>query len=371
MLQDLITVTINNLNVRYGIDISLVEMEDDILLPTVNKRKMTIRFNPRMRNLFRLYKYGSADLIVKYYLMHKFMSYNMYDDAEHWVLKVESKLNKEIKKQKKIVYRLGRLATRMRDYVSQNDINLSSEDIRGFQILFVLLHEYSHALFTKCEDIKNKNYDRIKETVQTLCECDKYQVIRIIHGDAPWRARSFAKRYFCCDTKVKYTSLMTEFAKDERKVEEYACDLHAWSIILNILHYGGYTIHEQYIIFKEIIETLYYLESYKVMDDGLTGKNDMSKAEGVALFDSTRYSLLTYVVIMYLEGLEKGLGVKFDRKFSVFRWAERRKFSSVLLLFAEVALKLREGANIPDSNKSLKAKQMVKDLETQVSSEMV
>ena len=91
---DVIAHTLNVLNQKYGLEVKIDKVEDSKILPNVNKRMMTIRFNVRMLPLFMLYRMGNADLVVKYFLTHKYMSYGMYSEAEHWLERTEVKAKK-------------------------------------------------------------------------------------------------------------------------------------------------------------------------------------------------------------------------------------------------------------------------------------
>lgn len=77
---------------------------------------------------------------------------------------------------------------------------------------------------------------------------------------------------------------------------------------MEFLHHGGYSLKESAVISRYAVEALYYLESYKLLDDCLSQKIDMTKAEVVASFDSCRYSLLAYHILLYLEKSRKDSG---------------------------------------------------------------
>ncbi len=338
--SDLLSYTINILNQKYGLDIKIDIVQDSKILPHIKKRIMSINYNIRLATLFALYNFGNAELIIKYYLTHKFLSYNLYDEAENWLRQTISKSNKILIKSKvnstsffhKNIYRY----------------NINKDEILKFQQLFVLLHEYSHGLFYQKEDIRNYYFDIIKNSLNELesAKNDKEGVLSAISKELHWGSRSFLMEVIGYGFVNRNLDLIPSIYNDIRKIEEFACDLHAWNVLISILHYGGFSLKEQIVMFTKAIEALYYLENYKAVDDCLSYKIDMNKAENISLFDSIRYSILTYKTVLYLEGKEKGKGFAFDKQFSLFRWNERYEFIKVITKYLPLSAQLKEGAKI-------------------------
>ncbi len=75
----------------------------------------------------------------------------------------------------------------------------------------------------------------------------------------------------------------------------------------------------------------------------------MTKAETVASFDSCRYSLLTYHILLCLENEQKGLGLQLDNQFSICQWNDQRPLVHMVSKYIYQTLDLAEGASLPDS----------------------
>lgn len=364
---DMITHALNVLNQKYGLEVKIDEVEDSKLLPKVNKRMMSIRFNFRLLPLFILYRMGNADLVVKYFLTHKYMSYGMYSVAEHWLERTEVKIKKVKAKNEGLFQNLIGWAKSL-NQSHLEDFNMQQDEMLMYQQLFVLLHEYSHVLFYHKEEYRIDYFNRIRESLQDFEDGrDKSDsILKEISKELPWGTRSFLMENIGYGFVARNLDLIKEVSADDRKVEELACDLHAWHILASILHYGGYSLEEQEVVFTNAIEALYYLENYKALDDSLSYKVDMSKAENIALFDSMRYSVLTHTIVLYFEGKEKGRGLAFDRQFSIFRWEERKDFISLINKFVPMTKDLMEGAQIPNHELSSPLYQRIDALENEI-----
>ena len=346
---DMITHTLNMLNKKYGLDVKIEKVSDSKILPQINKHMLTIRFNIRLLPLFVLYKMGNADLVIKYFLSHKYMAYSMYDKAEYWIERTETKAQKVLSKKAGILHAITDWSNSLNSHIFK-DYKMKEDEVLMYQILFVFLHEYSHGLFFKKEDSKNIYFSKIKESIEEMegGRDKEDDILRIISKELPWGMRSFLMDHIGYGYVKRNLDLISNVLSDNRKIEEFACDLHAWHILATILHYGGYSLDEQEVVFTNAIEALYYLESYKALDDCLSYKVDMEKAENIALFDSMRYSLLTHAIVQYLEDKEKGKGLAFDRHFSIFRWEERKDYISLINKFVPLTKDLENGAKIPN-----------------------
>lgn len=364
---DVIAHSLNVLNQKYGLDVKIDKVEDSKLLPNVNKRMMIMRFNIRLLPLFMLYRMGNADIVVKYFLTHKYMSYSMYSEAEHWLKRTEVKFKKVKAKNEGLLHNLIGSAKSL-NQSHLEDFNMQLAEILMYQQLFVLLHEYSHVLFHHKEECRKDYFNRIRESLEEFEDGrDKSNsILKEISKELPWGTRSFLMDNIGYGFVARNLELIKYLSEDNRKVEEFACDLHAWHILASILHYGGYSLEEQEVVFTNAIEALYYLENYKALDDCLSYKVDMSKAENIALFDSMRYSVLTHTIVLYLEGKEKGRGLAFDRQFSIFRWEERKDFISLINKFVPLTKDLMEGAKIPNSELSLPLYKRINAFESEI-----
>lgn len=361
---DMIDYTLNVLNQKYGLEVKIEKVEDSILLPKVNKRMMSIRFNIRLLPLFMLYRMGNADLVIKYFLTHKYMSYNMYCEAEHWLERTEIKTKKVKAKNEEHLRNIIGWATSLGQR-QLDAVKMQQDEILMYQQLFVILHEYSHVLFHHKEDYKQDYYNRIRESLADFEEGrDKSDsILKEISKELHWGMRSFLLEHIGYGFVSRNLALIKDVSADNRKIEEFACDLHAWHILASILHYGGYSLDEQVVVFTNAIEALYYLENYKALDDCLSYKVDMNKAEDIALFDSIRYSVLTHTIVLYLEGKEKGRGLSFDRHFSILRWDERKEFVSLINKFVPLTKDLSEGSKLPNQELSIPLYQRINALE--------
>jgi len=351
---DMITHTLNMLNQKYSLDVKIEKVNDSKILPQINKRMLTIRFNVRLLPLFVLYKMGNADLVIKYFLSHKYMAYSMYDKAEYWIEKTETKTKKVLSKNSNILHNIVDWSSSLNNLIFK-DNRMKDDEVFMYQILFVLLHEYSHGLFFKKEDYKDEYFSKIKESIEDIegGRDNEDDILCLISKELPWGIRSFLMDHIGYGSVKRNLYLINNVLSDNRKIEEFACDLHAWHILASILHYGGYSLDEQVVVFTNVIEALYYLESFKALDDCLSYKVDLRKSENIALFDSMRYSLLTHTVVLYLEGKQKGRGLAFDRHFSIFRWEERKDYISLINRFVPLTRDLENGALMPNKEQAI------------------
>jgi len=333
---------ISNLNQRYGLTVRLGIVEDSRLLPMANKATMTIRCNYRLLLMFQLYHMGNADLLVKYFLTHKFMSYHLYDDAKHWMEQTEATAA-QVMGGGGIVSMLSSIRDIFRN--TSNGIHVSQDEIRLFQLLFVVLHEYSHCAFYQRDDLKKEYFDWVREINS---EVQHHMSAAKPSDNIPWWMKLLSMNQMGRDFIGHVLDLNEATVSDDRKTEEFACDLHAWRVLATVLHHGGYSVDEQILIFTAMVEALYCLENYKLLDDCLSRKIDMSKAESTSVFDSMRYAWLTHAIVMYLEGCQKGKGLEFDRQFSLLRWNERKDYIHLIVKYVPLTADLEKGAQLPD-----------------------
>lgn len=337
--SELYDICLSALNQRYGIDIGLNNTEDSNLLPIIDKRNLTIKFNYRLGCLFRLYQTNDANLIIKYFMMHKYMAYNIYDKAEKWI----SEFGKSI----------GKYAERIDDSVT-------------YQILFALLHEYSHGLFSENEECRNTYFNLVKQNITDLQKADRDEVWKAISKEAPRMLRCLIRILGYNEIMKRNFSHLNDILVNEKKIEEFACDLHAWNVLMEILHHAGYSLIECVDISRYAVEALYYIESYKILDDCLSQKIDMLKAKNVAFFDNSRYSLLTYHIILYLESEQKGLGLQFDCQFSICQWNKQKPFIHMIKKYIYQTLDLAEGASFPDAKRQKLLYARINELERMI-----
>ena len=323
-VRELYGICVSVLNQRYGIDVGLDVVEGSNLLPSIDKYNLSIKFNYRLACLFRLFQAGNPDLIIKYFMMHKYMAYNMYDKAEKWI------------------FEFGK---------SVGECPRPNDDSITYQILFVLLHEYSHGLFSKNEERRSTYCNQVRKYISELQKSDSGDVRKTIIKEVPCILRCIIRILGYDEMIRKNLAHLNEILINEKKTEEFACDLHAWDVLMEFLHHGGYSLKESAVISRYAVEALYYLESYKLLDDCLSQKIDMTKAEVVASFDSCRYSLLAYHILLYLEKEQKGLGLQFDGQFSICQWNNQRPLIRMVSKYIYQTLDLAEGASVPDSKR--------------------
>ena len=337
MLPDIITNTINSLNQKYDLDITIDTVDDSKLLPTVNKRMMRIRYNIHLAPLFMLYRIGNANLIIKYFLTHKYLSYNMYSEADYWLEKTKVKVQREISKSKD------------GHFLEFKGCDAQENELLSYQQLFVFLHEYSHCLFHKKEECKRDCFFKVQETLKEFegRRENPNSVLVKISKNIHWFSRSFLLGQIGYGFVNRNLDLIKEISSDEKKIEEFACDFHALQVLISFLECGKHPIEIQEFFVSYAIQSLYYLENYKVLDDCLAYKVDINKAEHIALFDSLRYSILIHTFVSYLEGKEEGRGITFDRFFDVYRWDARKEFLSQINRFVPLTKDLEEGCLIP------------------------
>lgn len=317
-------ICVSVLNQRYGIDVGLDVVEGSNLLPSIDKYNLSIKFNYRLACLFSLFQAGNPDLIIKYFMMHKYMAYNIYDKAEKWM------------------FEFGK---------SVGECTRPNDDSITYQILFVLLHEYSHGLFSKNEERRSTYFNQVRKNISELQKSDSGDVRKAITKEVPCILRCIIRILGYDEMIRKNLDHLNEILINEKKTEEFACDLHAWNVLMEFLHHGGYSLKESAAISRYAVEALYYLESYKLLDDCLSQKIDMTKAEAVASFDSCRYSLLAYHILLYFEKEQKGLGLQFDGQFSICQWNNQSPLIRMVSKYIYQTLDLAEGASFPDSKR--------------------
>ena len=351
---------IGSLNQRYGLDVHLDLVADSRLLPKANKPKMTIRCNYRLMLLFKLYHMGNADLLVKYFLTHKFMSYHLYDRAEYWLEQTWVAASQAIGSGG-----FKSILSAIRNSVLNvyNGVNVCQDDILLFQLLFVVLHEYSHCAFYRRDDLKNEHFDRVREINSEV----RHHMSEAKPSDKmPWWMGLLTMNQMGRDFISHVLDLNEAAVSDDRKTEEFACDLHAWRVLATVLHYDGRSVDEQILFFTAMVESLYCLENYKLLDDSLSQKIDMSKAESTSIFDSMRYAWLTHAIVMYLEGRQKGKGLEFDRQFSLLRWNERKDYISLLAKYMLLTDSLAKGSQMPDKEATAALDQKIAQMENKL-----
>ena len=358
MIQPFLEHILNALNQRYSVEMSLNFIDDSKLLPFIDKRTLCININKRLPLLLDLYMYGDVNLLLKYYITHKYMSYNKYDKAERWLYKTNKIIDKKLDKG---------LLLQIKDKIKRQFFKKTNNSALVYQVLFVFLHEYSHGLFTVNVERKSTYFSIVKERIEDVMNQDQNEVQNIISKEIPWGMRAFLYDELGFGRINRVQEQRSVILQNKNKLEEYACDFHAWNVMMEIFKNGGSSKEELYDACVQSVRVLYFIENIKAIEDCILQKIDMSKAESVSFFDSARYSLLTYHIIFYLEHLEKGLGKSFDMMFDIYRRDYIRDFVKNVYPYALQTIDFSDGAEFPIAETSKALFKKIDELENKLS----
>ncbi len=179
--------------------------------------------------------------------------------------------------------------------------------------------------------------------------------------------RSYIYNKLCLERINRVQEQMSAILQNKNKLEEYACDFHAWNVMMEIFNNGGSSKEELYDACVQSVRVLYFIENIKAIEECILQKIDMYNAESVSFFDSARYSLLTYHIIYYLENLEKGLGKSFDMMFDIYRRDYIRDFVKNVYPYALQTMDFSDGAEFPIEETSKTLFKKIDEMENKLS----
>jgi len=305
-------------NQKFGTNIKIEFNNRGSLFPSVNIKDSTIRCNPRLNTILLFYNlsyYGytekAEDLTINYFLLNKYLSYNYYDYAQIAFENIETSIDSvidEIEKEK------------------LQEINSFTE----FQSLFVLFHEFYHVVFGQNKNVRIKGIENVKAKIKEIADTSNSNFV----------LRTITK------------PLITEFDKilsKEDKLEEFACDMFSWNLMINIMINGGFSLDEILQFCSGCILTLYYLENIKLTEDVSSNTDtEYYDIKNRSTFDSLRIHSLEHVINLFLENERKGYSNKFQDDLSKFEKKLKFKLIGQVLNKFRTSINLSKGANLQD-----------------------
>lgn len=353
--NELLIFIIDLLNQKYQIDVELnVNNGIHQLLPSIHKKRGTstveIRYNPSIFICFFLCESKDSHLLYKYLILQKYALYNRYDKCALWINKCSKNLTRR----------------KFKSIFKSSRYNNCELEYKFYEIIFVVLHEFSHALFYLNPDIKNNYFDRIKSILLELTKiCDISDVENAVLSEMPWFSRPFLSAKFDFGEIKRTNDSFLKLINNESRLEELACDMHACDIIQQMIENAPFSEEERSYIYRHCVNSLYYSEFLNTVDECITGKIDMKTAEDKSFFDSTRYSILTHHITMILEGREKGLGLSFDH-FPIVNKTLIKRYWKLLQEYILQTTDLHDGALFPNEVKTEKCFNSICNLENSI-----
>lgn len=232
------TAFLKSVKQEYGIGIRFKEDTTGKLFPEVREEQCEIYFNPHLFLLAILYNLSLQYKEVDTKAVSLYTLYNMYmaaDDYAH-ARRILEELEGE-------VAGMERVARRTDGEAVGNAANL--------QMLFILLHETYHILFSRLPGMKEQAlagaYQRVEDLKAMLPSVEnKRQMLeemyRLIPAGIPAKEREKIKR----EMAEKFSARMDEICdydlyldKGNGMLEELACDLQAWNLLIHQLEGSG------------------------------------------------------------------------------------------------------------------------------------
>lgn len=232
------TAFLKSVKQEYGVGIRFKEDATGKLFPEVREEQCEIYFNPHLFLLAILYNLSLQYKEVDTKAVSLYTLYNIYmaaDDYAH-ARRILEDLEKEVARIERVTQGTGGEAV-------GNAANL--------QMLFILLHETYHILFSRLPDMKEHSlagaYQRVEELKAMLPSAEnKRQMLeemyRLIPTGIPAEEREQIKR----EMAEKYSVRMDEICdydlyldKENGMLEELACDLQAWNLLVHQLEGSG------------------------------------------------------------------------------------------------------------------------------------
>lgn len=232
------TAFLKSVKQEYGIGIHFKEDTTGKLFPEVREEQCEIYFNPHLFLLVILYNLSLQYKEVDTNAVSLYTLYNMYmaaDDYAH-ARRILEELEREMARIERVVRGTGGEAV-------GNATNL--------QMLFILLHETYHILFSRLPGMKEQAlagaYQRVEDLKTMLPSAEnKLQMLeemyRLIPAGIPMGEREKIKR----EMAKKLSDRMGEICdydlyldKENGMLEELACDLQAWNLLVHQLEGSG------------------------------------------------------------------------------------------------------------------------------------
>lgn len=300
--EEYLAYIISALNTRYEVNIQLALKNGIVpLLPSVHKNRncsnLEISYNPSIVCCFYLCENNDPNILFGYLIAHKYALYNRYAQCKEWINRCNRNISRRI----------------FKGLFSKKKYNELQLEYKFYELIFVLLHEYSHALFYLKPDFKNSYLCRVKSKLLELTQIkNEADIVDAIVTEIPWFFRPFIAKQFDLGQIERTKESFYKLIDNPSRLEEMSCDLHACELIQLMIENSQFHDIEMCQIYKHCVDSLYYVEFLNTVDECITGKIDMKTAEDKSFFDSTRYSVLTQHITTILEHRAKGLGLLFD-----------------------------------------------------------
>lgn len=293
------------------------------LLPSTNNNQ--ILFSQKLDTLFflqNLYLFSNersiAKLSVDYLLSIRLLEYNYYVLSEKFLKDLADELN-EIK-----------------------NLNLKSsftglEAFMEFECLFVIFHEFFHHLF-KSSDIYHQD---------GLSQARK--IIQEVHNTNTVSHLNLIKKTLYNVFNFKHH--VEEILNDPDKVEEFACDLYAWNVLLQIVQLGGSSEDEVFMMCIACIIALQHLEEIKLTDDIMTHSSyEYEPVIPRSMIFYSRVNILEYSIRLYIYTNMKNYKEDFETTLSEYETRGRNNWIVNSALSFRKGIVLKNGAEIGERN---------------------
>lgn len=224
---------------EYGIEIHFKEDTKGALFPNVEEEDCEICFNPKLLVLVFLYniylhdKGVTTESVSLYTLYNMYMSVDEYDQAQVQLDRLENEL------------------TLIGNTVRGKNVLESVGEAANLQMLFILLHETYHILLSCLPGIKEQFLEGARQRVEDLkamlpSSKNERQMLeemyRLIPAEIPSEEREKMKKEMASKLSVKLREMCDYdlyLNKENGMLEELACDLQAWNLLIHQLEASG------------------------------------------------------------------------------------------------------------------------------------
>lgn len=353
--EELLKFIISSLNMRYNVNVALtIKKGIHQLLPALHKKSnckdVEILFNPSMYTCFFLCENQERHILFRFLISHKYALYNRYSECERWIEKCYKSLNRR----------------RLKQYVYRKKYSELQLEYKFYEVIFVLLHEFSHALFNLRPEIKNEYLERVKSNLLDLTHIDNIEKInKAVLSDIPWFSRPYFANFFNYERIERSKNSFHNLINTSSRLEELSCDLHACDIIQLMIENSRFSNEEMCYIYRHCVDSLYYVEFLNTFDECITGKIDMKTAEDRSFFDSTRYATLSMHITLLLESRKRGLGLAFDH-YPILNKSTLDLYRKMTKCYLSDISDLWDGALFPDKSEKEKYTTSIGNLELNI-----
>lgn len=224
---------------EYGIEIHLREDTKGGLFPNVKEEDCEICFNPKLLVLALLYdiylqdKEVTSESVSLYTLYNMYMSVDEYDQAKVQLDKLENEL------------------ALIGNTVRGKGILESVGEAANLQMLFILLHETFHILLSRLPRIKEQFLEGARQRMEDLKAMlpssknerqMQEEMHHLIPAEVPMEEREKIKKRMASNLSTKWREICDYdlyLNKENGMLEELACDLQAWNLLVHQLEASG------------------------------------------------------------------------------------------------------------------------------------